>query len=69
MEGDQFPQVDTQTFAGVTYTFSGLTDYSTAYTDFQHRTNNARAPLKKIAETKKIENNDLKIDEPKNYKL
>ena len=57
------------TFVGVNYSFPGFTNYTTAYSDFQHETNNTMAPLKKIAENKKIEINDLKIDEPKNYAL
>ena len=68
-----FPQVDVPKFLSVEYNFTkfdNLTkfdNYTLAYSDFEYETNKTMAPLRKIAENKKIEENDLKIDNFVNY--
>ena len=63
-----FPQVDVPKFLSVEYNFTkfdNLTkfdNYTLAYSDFEYETNKTMAPLRKIAENKKIEENYLKID-------
>ena len=68
-----FPQVDVPKFLSVEYNFTkfdNLTkfdNYTLAYSDFEFETNKTMAPLRKIADNKKIEENDLKIDNFINY--
>ena len=49
------------------YNFTKFDNYTLAYRDFEYETNKTMAPLRKIAENKKIEENDLKIDNFINY--
>ena len=62
-----FPQVDVPGFLSVEYNFTKFDNYTLAYRDFEYETNKTMAPLRKIAENKKIEENDLKIDNFVNY--
>ena len=62
-----FPQVDVPGFLSVEYNFTKFDNYTLAYRDFEYETNKTMAPLRKIAENKKVEENDLKIDNFINY--
>ena len=44
------------------YNFTKFDNYTLAYRDFEYETNKTMAPLRKTAENKKVEENDLKID-------
>ena len=63
-----FPQVDVPKFLSVEYNFTKF-DNLTKFDNYTlaYETNNTMAPLRKIAENKKIEENDLKIDNFINY--
>ena len=62
-----FPNAGTPEFVDVKYNFAKFKSYTLAYSDFESETNRAMAPLKKIEENKKMEENDLKIDNFVNY--
>ena len=62
-----FPQVDVPGFLSLEYNFTKFDNYTLAYRDFEYETNKTMAPLRKIAENKKIEENDLNIDNFINY--
>ena len=49
------------------YNFTKFDNYTLAYRDFEYESNKTMAPLMIIAENKKIEENDLKIDNFINY--
>ena len=49
------------------YNFPEFKTYTLAYSDFESKTDRAMAPLKRVEENKKMEENDLKIDNFVNY--
>lgn len=62
-----FPLVEPPEFVSVNYNFTEFNNYTMAFSDFENETNDTMAPLKQVEENKKIEENDLKIDNFVNY--
>ena len=67
MASQYFPLVEPPEFVAVNYNFTGFSNYTLAYSDFENETNDTMAPLKQVEENIKIEENDLKIDNFVNY--
>ena len=67
MASQHFPLVEPPEFVSVNYNFTEFNNYTMAFSDFENETNDTMAPLKQVEENKKIEENDLKIDNFVNY--
>ena len=67
VDSGNFPLVDPPHFEGVDFDFAEFNNYTLAYKDFEFETNKTMFPLEEIEGNKKIEENDLRIDNFVNY--